>query len=77
MAIRELSSQEVQNVSGGTFCLFGGLLSWTTSWFSSLCQPKTTTCYTQPTSGCNTQPTSGCYTPPSSGCYTQPTYGCK
>ncbi len=37
MAIRELSSKEIDNVSGGTFCLFGGLLSWTTSWFSSLC----------------------------------------
>ena len=28
MAIRELSSQEVQNVSGGTFCLLGGLFSF-------------------------------------------------
>lgn len=69
MAIRELSAKEIDNVSGGTFCLFGGLLSWTTSWFSSLCQPKTPTCYTPPSSGC--------YTPPSSGCNTKPTYGCK
>ena len=68
MAIRELSSKEIDNVSGGTFCLFGGLLSWTTSWFSSLCQPKTT---------CYTPPSSGCYTPPTSGCNPQPTYGCN
>lgn len=36
MAIRELSTQEVQNVSGGTFCLFGGLLSWKLKLVSSL-----------------------------------------
>ena len=36
MAIRELSSQEVQNVSGGTFCLLGGLLSFKLNLLSSL-----------------------------------------
>lgn len=83
MAIRELSAQEVQNVSGGTFCLLGGLLSWSTSWFSGLfsCgtkyQQPSTGCNTQPSTGCNTQPSTGCYTPPSNGCYTPPTSGCR
>lgn len=39
--MRELKSEELQAVSGGTFCLFGGLL---TSLFSSWsCKPATTT----------------------------------
>ena len=66
MAIRELSAKEVQNVSGGTFCLLGGLLSFKLNLLSSLfrfgsscstpapapCQPAPTTCYTAPKYGC-------------------------
>ncbi|WP_227815363.1 hypothetical protein [Nitrogeniibacter aestuarii] len=60
MAIRELTTQEVQNVSGGTFCLFGGLLSWKLKLVSSLfswgssCTPK------QEPTPCNTGCNTGC-----------------
>ena len=42
MAIRELSAKEVQNVSGGTFCLLGGLTSWFSGLFSCFSYQKPT-----------------------------------
>lgn len=63
MAIRELSSQEVQNVSGGTFGLLSGLFSFKLNQLSSFfgrsscytpapapspCQPAPTTCQPAP-----------------------------
>ena len=70
MAIRELSSQEVQNVSGGTFCLLGGLLSFKlnllSNLFKSCSTPAPTPCQPAPTP-CQPAPTT---------CYTAPKYGC-
>ena len=45
MAIRELSSQEVQNVSGGTFGLLSGLFSFKLNLLSSLFGSRNN-CYT-------------------------------
>lgn len=64
MAIRELSAKEVQNVSGGTFCLIGGLLSGLFSCFSykkpsNSCQPAPTPCQPAP-SPCQPKPKCGC-----------------
>ncbi|WP_153162598.1 hypothetical protein [Zoogloea sp. 1C4] len=70
MAIRELSAKEVQNVSGGTFCLLGGLLSFKlnllSSLFKSCSTPAPTPCQPAPTP-CQPAPTT---------CYTAPKYGC-
>jgi len=54
MAIRELSSQEVQNVSGGTFGLLSGLLSFKLNLLGSLFGRNT--CYTPATSPCQPAP---------------------
>jgi len=61
MAIRELSAKEVQNVSGGTFCLLGGLTSWFSGLFSCFSYQK---------------PTYSCYQPAPTPCQTTPKYGC-
>ncbi len=71
MAIRELSSNEVQAVSGGTFCLLGGLFSFKLSLIKSLFSwgsscSTTTTCAPAPTtcepalSTCGSTSYSGC-----------------
>lgn len=57
MAIRELTQHEVQEVSGGTFCLLGGLMSFKMKLIGSLfscfkpapCQPAPTPCQPAPT----------------------------
>lgn len=59
MAIRELSSQEVQNVSGGTFGLLGGLLSFKLNLLSSLFGRRSS-CYTPAPSPCQPAPSCGC-----------------
>lgn len=72
MAIRELSSKEVQSVSGGTFCLLGGLFSFKLNLLKSLfswggsscststtCQPAPTTCQPAPTT-CGSTSYYGC-----------------
>lgn len=62
MAIRELSSQEVQNVSGGTFGLLSGLLSFKLNLLGSLFGRNT--CYTPAPSPCQPAP-SPCQPAPS------------
>ncbi len=63
MAIRELSSQEVQNVSGGTFCLLTSLFSL----FRSSCYtPAPVSCAPAPKPTCQPAPKPTCQ--PSNGC---------
>ena len=62
MAIRELSSQEVQNVSGGTFCLLTSLFSL----FRSSCAPAPVSCQPAPKPTCQPAPKPTCQ--PSNGC---------
>lgn len=75
MAIRELSSQEVQNVSGGTFGLLSGLLSFKLNLLGSLFGSKSN-CYTPAPAPTPCQPA-----PTPSPCQTcqpapKPSYGC-
>ena len=70
MAIRELSSQEVQNVSGGTFCLLTSLFSL----FRSSCYtPAPVSCAPAPKPSCTPAP-SPCAPAPQFSC--QPSSGC-
>ncbi len=62
MAIRELSSQEVQNVSGGTF----GLLSFKLNLLGSLFGRNT--CYTPAPSPCQPAPSPCQPAPKPCGC---------
>mgnify|MGYP000945682048 CR=1 FL=1 len=68
MAIRELSSQEVQNVSGGTFCLLTSLFSLFRS-----CAPAPVSCAPAPVS-CQPAPKPTCQPAPKPTC--QPANGC-
>ena len=72
MAIRELSSQEVQNVSGGTFGLLSGLFSFKLNLLSSLFGGRNNSCYTPAPSPCQPAP-SPCQTCQPAP---KPHYGC-
>ena len=68
MAIRELSAKEVQNVSGGTFCLLGGLLSFKLNLLSSLFGRGSSSCYTPAPSPCQPAPSPCQPAPKPCGC---------
>lgn len=77
--MRALTHEEMNQVSGGTFCfsLFS-LFSCRTSY--SYCQPKTTTCDPKPScepapTPCEPKPTTTCNPKPS--CEPKPTCGTK